>query len=73
MDNSHVSLVSLILPSEEFDLFHCDRDFSMDMNLKSLAKILNCADNEDKLIMKAQENADTIKFIFESKVHEKVN
>lgn len=32
----------------------------------SMAKILKCGNNEDRLTMEAQENADTIAFMFES-------
>lgn len=33
MDNSHVSLVSLILRSDGFDKYRCDRNLTMGMNL----------------------------------------
>lgn len=72
MDNSHVSLVSLTLRSDGFDKFRCDRNLSMGMNLASMAKILKCANNEDTLTMKAQDNADTVTFMFESPNQEKV-
>lgn len=73
MDNSHVSLVSLTLRSDGFDKFRCDRNLSMGMNLASMAKILKCANNDDTLTMKAQDNADTVTFMFESPNQEKVN
>lgn len=73
MDNSHVSLVSLTLRSDGFDKFRCDRNLSMGMNLASMAKILKCANNDDTLTMKAQDNADTVTFMFESQNQEKVN
>lgn len=72
MDNSHVSLVSLTLRSDGFDKFRCDRNLSMGMNLSSMAKILKCANNDDTLTMKAQDNADTVTFMFESPNQEKV-
>lgn len=73
MDNSHVSLVSLTLRSDGFDKFRCDRNLSMGMNLSSMAKILKCANNDDTVTMKAQDNADTVTFMFESQNHEKVS
>jgi DNA polymerase III sliding clamp (beta) subunit (PCNA family) len=33
MDNSHVSLVSLMLRSDGFDKYRCDRSLTMGMNL----------------------------------------
>ena len=40
MDNSHVSLVSVLLRHDGFDKFRCDRTLSMGMNLTSMSKIL---------------------------------
>lgn len=73
MDNSHVSLVSLTLRSDGFDKYRCDRNLSMGMNLTSMAKILKCANNDDTVTMKAQDNADTVTFMFESPNQEKVS
>lgn len=73
MDNSHVSLVSLTLRSDSFDKFRCDRNLSMGMNLGTMAKILKCANNDDTVTIKAQDNADTVTFMFESQNHEKVS
>lgn len=67
-----MSLVSLTLRSDGFDKFRCDRNLSMGMNLASMAKILKCANNDDTLTMKAQDNADTVTFMFESPNQEKV-
>ena len=73
MDNSHVSLVSLNLRSDGFDKYRCDRNLSMGMNLANMAKILKCANNNDTVTMKAQDNADTVTFMFESQNQEKVS
>lgn len=73
MDNSHVSLVSLTLRSDGFDKYRCDRNLSMGMNLGSMSKILKCANNDDTVTMKAQDNADTVTFVFESQNQEKVS
>ncbi|GBP46911.1 Proliferating cell nuclear antigen [Eumeta japonica] len=73
MDNSHVSLVSLQLRADGFDKYRCDRNISMGMNLNSVAKILKCAGDKDTVTMKAQDNADTVTFVFESPNQEKVS
>lgn len=73
MDNSHVSLVSLNLRSDGFDLYRCDRNLSMGINLGSMFKIMKCAANDDILTIKAQDNADTVMFMFESPNQEKVS
>jgi len=73
MDNSHVSLVSLNLRAEGFDKYRCDRNLIMGMNLTSMSKIMKCAANDDIITMKAQDNADTVTFMFESPNQEKVS
>jgi proliferating cell nuclear antigen len=73
MDTSHVSLVSLHLGADGFEQYRCDRSLSMGMSLASLAKILKCAASNDILTMKAQDNADIVSFVFESKNGERVS
>jgi len=73
MDNSHVSLVSLNLRAEGFENYRCDRNMSMGMNLASLAKILKCSNNDDVVTIKAQDSADVVTFVFESKNGERVS
>lgn len=73
MDNSHVSLVSVNLRADGFDKFRCDRQLAMGMNLGSMSKILKCAGNDDIITMKAQDNADTVTFMFESPNQDKVS
>ncbi|XP_059476257.1 proliferating cell nuclear antigen [Neocloeon triangulifer] len=73
MDNSHVSLVSLSLRSDGFDKYRCDRNLAMGINLTSMTKILKCAGNDDVLIMRAQDNADMVTFVFESQDQGKVS
>jgi proliferating cell nuclear antigen len=66
MDSSHVSLVSLFLRSEGFEHYRADRSMSLGINLGSMAKILKCAGNEDWITLKAEDNGDSIAFMFES-------
>jgi len=73
MDNSHVSLVSLNLRADGFDKYRCDRNLSMGMNLSSMSKILKCASNDDIITIKAQDDPDTITYMFESPNQERVS
>ncbi|CAG8459284.1 2035_t:CDS:2 [Acaulospora morrowiae] len=74
MDNSHVALVSLLLRSDGFDPYRCDRGFSLGVNLNSLNKILRCAGNDDIITLKADDNsADNLGLIFESPTNERVS
>ncbi|KAG5456484.1 MAG: proliferating cell nuclear antigen, partial [Olpidium bornovanus] len=60
MDNSHVALVALLLRSEGFDPYRCDRNMPLGINLSSLGKILKCAGNEDIITLKADDNGDLL-------------
>lgn len=74
MDSSHVSLVSMLLRSDGFDAYRCDRNLSMGMNLTSMSKIIKCASNDDIITLKADDNnPDTVTFLFESPNQEKVS
>jgi len=65
MDQSHVSLVALLLRRGGFDSYRCDRPIPLGIQVKSLATILKCAGNDDSVTIKAQENGDTVSFMFE--------
>ncbi|KAK0258903.1 proliferating cell nuclear antigen [Friedmanniomyces endolithicus] len=66
MDNSHVALVSMMLKSESFSPFRCDRNIALGINLTSLQKVLRCAQNEDILTVKAEDAPDVVNMVFES-------
>lgn len=66
MDSSHVALVALLLRSEGFEHYRCDRNTSMGMNLNNMAKMLKCAGNDDIITIKADDGSDTVTFMFES-------
>ncbi|KAG5449709.1 hypothetical protein CRM22_007000 [Opisthorchis felineus] len=73
MDNAHVSLVSLLLRSDGFETYRCDRNLSLGLNIGSTAKILKCASGTDAVTLKAGDKADTLTFVFESRNQEKVS
>jgi proliferating cell nuclear antigen len=66
MDSSHVALVALLLRSDGFEHYRCDRNISMGMNLTSMAKMLKCAGNDDIITIKADDGGDSVTFMFES-------
>ena len=66
MDASHVSLVTLALRPELFNLYRCDTSKSLGLNFVSLSKILKCASNDDKISIKAADDQETVQFMFES-------
>ncbi|KAE8770278.1 Proliferating cell nuclear antigen [Hordeum vulgare] len=66
MDSSHVTLVTLLLRSEGFEHYRCDRNLSMGMNLGNMAKMLRCAGSNDIITIKADDGSDTVTSMFES-------
>ncbi|XWS74052.1 hypothetical protein CRYUN_Cryun02cG0182500 [Craigia yunnanensis] len=73
MDSSHVALVSLLLRSEGFEHYRCDRNISMGMNLNNMSKMLKCASNDDIITIKADDGSDTVTFMFESPTQDKIS
>lgn len=68
MDNSHVALVALELKQEQFEAgYRCDHNMSLGMNIASLQKIVKCAGNDDTVTIRADESADVLQLLFESK------
>lgn len=66
MDSSHVSLVAMSLTSSAFDHFRCDRTLSLGFNSKNMSSILKMMGKDDTLIMKAEDNGDTLTMMFEN-------
>ena len=66
MDTSHVALVVLLLRSQGFEHFRCDRNMSIGLNLVSLTKVVKCAGNDDVVTLKANDKADVLNLLFES-------
>lgn len=66
MDSSHVSLVSLIIPSDDFDVFKCEKPITLGLNLNSFYKILKCSSNDDSIFISSSDVSDILIIIFES-------
>ncbi|CAO3685084.1 unnamed protein product [Rhizopus microsporus] len=73
MDNSHVALVAMMLRSDGFDPYRCDRNLPLGINLTNLGKILKCARNDDIVTLKADDDGDALSLVFESKDSDKVS
>ena len=64
--NSNLSILALLLRSSGFEHYRCDRNFSMGMNLYSMVELLNRANGDDIITIKADDGGDTVTFTFES-------
>lgn len=73
MDASHVALVTFFLRSECFDEFLCNRSQNLGLSIGNLAKVMRCSDNEDSVVLKAENEASQLTFIFEGRKDEKIS
>ncbi|OMJ94555.1 hypothetical protein SteCoe_2196 [Stentor coeruleus] len=73
MDASHVALVSFLLRAEEFEEFECHQPQIFGINIGNLAKILKCAENDDRITLRAESGSSKLTFIFEGKQDEKIS
>nr|ABQ96593.1 proliferating cell nuclear antigen 2 [Phaseolus coccineus]ABQ96594.1 proliferating cell nuclear antigen 2 [Phaseolus coccineus] len=64
--NSNLSILALVLHSSGFEHYRCDHNFSMGMNLYSMVELLNRANGDDIITIKADDGGDTVTFTFES-------
>lgn len=71
LDAAHVSLIALNLSAEGFEDYRCDRNISLGLNLENASKILKCAGNDDSVILRADDDCDSVTFTFESKSKKK--
>lgn len=73
MDNSHVALVSMMLKTDAFSPFRCDRNIALGVNLISLTRVLRAAQNEDLLTLKADDAPDVLNLVFESSDNDRIS
>jgi proliferating cell nuclear antigen len=67
MDSSHVALVSLTLGGNGFESYRADRPMTLGVSIANLAKVLKLAGNEDRIILRAEEEATALNIIFDNK------
>jgi proliferating cell nuclear antigen len=73
MDSSHVSLVSLLIRSDGFDEYRCDRNLNLGINMANMNKIMKCAGNDDVVTLKSEDSPDNVTFLFESPEQDKLS
>lgn len=67
MDSSHVSLVAVNLSSAAFDHYRCDRNINLGFNSTNMSKIFKMMGNEDVVVLKAEDDTDSLAVMFEGK------
>lgn len=66
MDSAHVILVSLLMRSDGFGSYRCDRTIPVGINMNSLGKIIKAAGNEDAITLRADDNGESLNLVFEA-------
>lgn len=56
----------MLLRSEAFNPYRCDRNIALGINLGSLTKVLRAAQNDDILTIKAEDAPDVVNLVFEN-------
>eukprot|EP00741_Cyanophora_paradoxa_P010997 tig00020553_g10631.t1 len=72
MDNSHVSLVCVLLNAGAFETYRCDREIQLGMSLKNVNAIVKCASNDDACTLKCKDGNDSMEFLFEEKKNDTI-
>jgi proliferating cell nuclear antigen len=74
MDQSHVSLVSVLLNSAGFEDYRCDTNCIMGISLPVMTKVMRCCNNDDSLKIEYKDDpGDTVTFTFESPNQERTS
>lgn len=73
VDDSRVLLVSLLIGSDSFSEYRCDRELTLGIDLKSFGKIIRCGANEDYLTLIAEDSPDSVALIFEDKTKDRTS
>jgi proliferating cell nuclear antigen len=73
MDSSHVSLVSMHMKETSFENYRADREKVLGVAVESLSKIFKLCGNDDSVTLKAEDDADTVSFIFENAQEDKIS
>ena len=71
MDSSHVALVSLTLGMQGFEKYRADRAMTLGISITNLAKVLKLAANEDRIILKADEEGTHLQITFQNNKQDK--
>jgi len=66
MDSSHVALVALSLGCNGFESYRTDRSITLGVSITNLAKVLKLAGNDDAIILRHEEESNTLTIIFEN-------
>jgi len=71
MDSSHVALVSLTLGQQGFERYRADRAMTLGISITNLHKVLKLASNEDRIILKADEDGTHLQITFQNNKQDK--
>ncbi|OHT16054.1 proliferating cell nuclear antigen [Tritrichomonas foetus] len=71
MDVSHVSLISIELPADNFESYKCESAIDLSFNIDTLTKVLKSADNNDTLTIRTEDAKEDIEILITSQNEDK--
>jgi proliferating cell nuclear antigen len=71
MDSSHCALVDVTLQAAAFDHYRCDKPQSLGIKPPNFSKIMKMMNKDDVLVLKADDDGDTLTMMFESNQNNK--
>ena len=73
MDSAHIALSVVSLNCGGFDVYTCNKDYTIGIQINSIWKILKAAGNSSIVTIKFKEDADTVTMLYDSKTNHKVS
>ena len=64
MSQSHISLINMLIPVNLFQTYNCGSGFVCGVNMKNLVQIFNHLKVSDELVVRCENNCDTMIFTF---------
>ena len=58
---------------DDFEHFRCDRSISLGINLLSIKKVLKCANDDDSVTLKSEDNGSQLTLMFESHNQDRIS
>lgn len=72
IDAGRICLISLKIDKEDFDIYKCDKDEKLGLNIKDLLKILKRCSTSDSIIFKFADNSNKLSILMQSKEGKKM-
>ncbi|KAH3675909.1 hypothetical protein WICPIJ_009215 [Wickerhamomyces pijperi] len=73
VDDSRVLLISLLIGSDCFQSYRCDKSITLGMDMSNLSKVLKTGNANDSLTLMAEDSPDSLLIVFEESEKSKIS